>query len=178
MAEQVEIHGLKEVLDRIKSLPDELRKGPVRKATFAMARAMREAVKKNTPEASDEEARRSGAVKGLLKQSISVFFIRQTDPDTIRYSVGERRIKRQYANTRRNRRMRRVGKKYTVAGAGFYAKFVEHGTQGGQRNGKGITPPRKFITKTFEAEKATMPGIFAAALAKDFDRIVKKLAKQ
>lgn len=67
---------------------------------------------------------------GNLRSNIVVMRYRSRDPAVpVRFAVGVRGGgKAPYSDTKRNRRLRRVGKKYVVAGSAYYWRFLELGT--------------------------------------------------
>lgn len=181
MAETVKITGLDDVIARLKALPKELvgkNGGPIRRALYKAGLPLKKDLIARVPRA--KQRNQYPPYPGLLADSISLFRDRapQERGAAEAYTVGVRPIIRAYANTAKNRRMRRVGKKYKVPAAGWYIKFLEFGTKGGQRNGKGIQPPRKLFTNEFEAHKQDVVNDFGNALRGDVDRTIEKLARK
>jgi HK97 gp10 family phage protein len=176
MAVEVQVEGLDDVVARLKALPAALSRGPIRKALFAPAKQMRDMVKATVPVWKGPSNR--WATVGLLRDSIGVFRDRHPEQKGAAevYYIGTRKLRKAYADTARNRRYRRVGKKYTVSGAAFYVMFVEFGssTTGLGRPGQAAQRP---FTRTFEAQKYSAVTTFANQLAPQIDATVNKLAK-
>ena len=183
MAVNVQMDGLADVIARLKALPKELvgkNGGPIRKALFAPAKMMRDDVKAAVPVwKGNKYSANSRNVPGLLRNSIGVF--RDRRPESVgaaeHYQIGTRKSRKTYANTERNRRYRRVGKKYTVSGAAFYIMFVEFGTSTTGLGRPGQQAQRPF-TRTFESKKYQTVTMFSSSLSKDLDAVVRKLARQ
>jgi hypothetical protein len=117
-------------------------------------------------------------IPGLLRDSIGVFRDRHPEQRGAAevYYIGTRKLRKAYANTVRNRRYRRVGKKYTVSGAAFYVMFVEFGTNTTGLGRPGQRAQRPF-TRVFESGKNGVVTSFANNLAPQIDATVRKLAK-
>ncbi len=178
--ETVKLTGLDDVLAVFKALPQELKKGPLRKASYAATKVIRDAVVKNVPVwKGNKYAGNNGHIPGLLKESIGIF--RDRDPakyDAAEvYHVGTRRLTKRYANTARNRRYYRVGKKYKVSGAAFYAMFVEWGTSTTGLGRPGQAAKRPF-GNAYEATKHQAVVVMTETLSTDIERTVTKLAKR
>jgi HK97 gp10 family phage protein len=173
----IELTGLDDVIARLYAMPTALARGPIRKALFAPAKKMRDDVQNAAPVWNGNRFGPNDAhVPGLLKKSIGVFRDRRPEAMTEVYYIGTRRLTRTYANTTRNRRKQRVGKRYRVEGAGYYVKFVEFGT-----NTTGLGRPgqkaQRFFTHVFESEKESAVDLFTATLSPELDATVRKLAQ-
>ncbi len=178
--ETVRIIGLDDIMARFKALPGELKKGPIRKSSYAATKVIRDEVVKNVPVwKGNKFAGNNGHIPGLLKESIGIF--RDRDPAKFDaaevYHVGTRRLTKRYANTAKNRRYYRVGKKYKISGAAYYAMFVEWGTKTTGLGRPGQDAKRPF-GKAYEATKQQAVSTFTQTLSTDIDKVVTKLAKQ
>jgi hypothetical protein len=140
---------------------------------------MRDDVKAAVPVWKPNRFGTNSHIPGLLRDSIGVF--RERHPEDMGaaevYYVGTRRLTRTYANTSNNRRKRRVGKKYKIAGAAYYVMFVEFGTSTTGLGRPGQNAQRPF-TKVFEADKENSVAMFSQSLGPDLDKTVAKLATQ
>ncbi len=179
-AETIQLIGLDDVIARLKALPAALQRTAIRKALFAPAKMLREEVKAAVPvwRGSNKFNRNLRAVPGLWRDSVGVFRDRHPEESGAaeKYYIGERKLRRSYANTARNRRYYRVGKKYTIQGAAYYAKFVEFGTR---TTGKGRPgqPAQRIYTKVYEAQKYNSVNRFAAVMSTQTDSVVRKLSR-
>lgn len=161
MAETVEIKGLSELRRKLQALPPALSSrsgGPVRSALFKAAKVVRDEARQLAP-------RRTGLL------AANVVAKRNPHPESHNaneeYGVMVSSIKRKYANTARNRRKRRVGKSYRVAGPSYYWRFLEFGTR------KMAAKP--FMRPAFERTKQRALEVFKIALSAAIDRAVRKL---
>lgn len=161
MTDEVRIEGLKEVVAALKALPAELGSGgggPLRAALFKAAKIIRD----------DAEAR-APVLTGNLRANIYVYRDRNPRASTgaaERYLIGVRTKKRRYADTRLNRRMRRVGKNFTIRGDAFYWWFVEFGTS--------KIGARPFLRPAFEQNKHKAVAEFTTALSRAVDAAVAR----
>lgn len=112
----LKVNGLQELDRRLREFGPRIQRNGLRAANFAGARVFRDAAKASAPVRS-----------GVLQASIAAF--RRRSPQNVaKHSVGVRNIRRRYADTAANRRVRRVGKSYFVHGPAFYARFIEFGS--------------------------------------------------
>lgn len=118
--------GFREASDALREFGDAVAKRGLRRATFAGAEKIVAGIRATAPVLADPKRKPAG-VPGLLRDAVTAFR-RAGKPYEARYSVGFRKLQRKYAHTKRNVRMRRAGKRYTVDGPSFYAKFVERGS--------------------------------------------------
>jgi HK97 gp10 family phage protein len=174
---KIELVGLDDVVARLKALPYALARGPIRKALFAPAKKMRDDVKAAAPVGKPNKYAANDHPPGLLRDSIGVFRDKHPEDKNAAeiYYIGTRKLSQKYANTVKNRRKQRVGKRYRVAGAAYYVKFVEFGT-----NTTGLGRPgqsaKRFFTHVFEAEKESAVTLFSVTLGPELDSTVRKLA--
>lgn len=160
----VRVEGLDELLHKLEALPREMagrNGGPVRSALFKAATVVR-----------DEARNRAPVRSGLLRDNIVAK--RNRNPGehdaTEEYGVGVAKgSKKKYANTRKNRRQRKVGEEYTAPSVAFYWRFLEFGTA--------KLAARPFLRPAFEQTKERALGVFKTELAAGIDRIVRKLGQ-
>lgn len=156
------LQGADDLLARLKALPPEIassKGGPARAALAKAARLIR-----------DEAIQRAPEDTGNLKDNI----IMKRDPNPKRsganeiYWVGVRGGgRRKYANTKRNRRNKRTGQTYEVAGNAYYWRFFEFGSE--------KLRPQPFLRPAFEARAAEAEAVIIDGLDKGITRIVRKL---
>lgn len=159
MADEVVVTGLAETIKALRALPTAISGksgGPLRKALYQAAKVIRAEAIQLAPDDT-----------GLLKKSIAMF--RDRAPQNIganeHYTIGVRKLRRKYADTQRNRGKGRVGKSYTLAGAAYYARFLEFGTS------KMAAHP--FFRPAFEAKKVEAVRAFETSLAAQVDKAVE-----
>lgn len=165
----VEVHGLKELGERLKALPKEIasaRGGPLRVALAKVARAIR-----------DEAKARAPVKTGNLRDNI--ILVRNRDPKsmgateayhvTVRSRTSKKTDTRKYANTRRNRRLNRVGQEYKAQSPLFYARFQEFGTS--------HQAARPFLRPAFESMKGQLGTMFRDELSVAIERAVRKIGR-
>lgn len=119
---EIKLTGFKELGERLKDLGPKVARRGLRATAYAGARVIRNKAKQTT--AWQDRS-------GLLRKNIVVAENRGRNiPERqATYSVRVRNAKSQkYANTKLNRRLRRVGKRHKVEGTAFYGKFLEYGT--------------------------------------------------
>lgn len=114
--------GFKELGDKLKEFGPRLARNGMRATAFAGAKVIRDAAKQSHP------AFRTRT--GTLEANIIVVRSRSgSNAYKETYKVTVRQGKRQkYSNTRLNRRLRRVGKKFAPEGKAYYGRFLEFGT--------------------------------------------------
>lgn len=113
----IKVVGLSELDRKLREFGPKVAANGLRAANYAGARVLQNAVKNTAPMRT-----------GLLKGSIVTFRRRTPGPYSQKHSVGIKGVRLKYGNTRLNRRLRRVGRRYQAAGPAFYAKFLEYGT--------------------------------------------------
>jgi HK97 gp10 family phage protein len=78
--------------------------------------------------------------------------------------------KRQYGNTRANRRSGKVGKTYEESPPTFYGHMLEYGTA--------KMKPHPFIRPAFDSKKGEAVSVFVRETTKRIEAVVKKLDRQ
>jgi HK97 gp10 family phage protein len=112
--------GFKELGETLTTFGAKIAKSGLRKATFQGAAVVYEVMKTAAPVRT-----------GNLRDSIATFRrIERNALGKVRYAIGFRHLARKYAKNAKNRRLRRAGKTYFVAGPAFYAKYIELGKSG------------------------------------------------
>ena len=158
---QVKIFGLEQLKKALNQLPVEIQQKALRSAVSASAKVVVDAAIAKAP-AGDT---------GNLKKAIYRYRSRSgsgTGGET--YLVGVRKGKKAYANTARNRRLNRVGKKYTVEGEAYYWRYLEFGTVKMQA--------KPFMRPAFEGSKSRILDVMKERLGKAIQDQAKKLAKK
>lgn len=153
----VKIEGLEQLKKALNQLPVEIQQKALRSAVSASAKVVVDAAIAKAP-AGDT---------GNLKKAIYRYRSRSgsgTGRET--YLVGVRKGKKAYANTKRNRRLNRVGKKYTVEGEAYYWRFLEFGTAKMQA--------KPFLRPAFEGSKTKILEIMKQRLSKAIENQTKK----
>ncbi|WP_313244058.1 HK97-gp10 family putative phage morphogenesis protein [Stenotrophomonas rhizophila] len=126
MAEPVEILGLDGLLYSLRELPKAVQ-----------GKAAQAGMRKGGNIIRDEARKRAPRASGFLAKQIVVRRVNAKNrrgagvgADGEYYTVGIRTGKRiKYANTKRNRRMRRAGKLYEQSGWAYYWRHIEFGTK-------------------------------------------------
>lgn len=153
----VKVEGLSDLDRRLREFGPRVAANGLRSATYAGAKVMLEAVKDSAPVRT-----------GLLRANL-VTKRRRTPNDQAKYSVVVKNAKATYGDTKLNRRLRRVGRKYTVAGPAFYAYWVEFGNS--RMTGHPFMRPA-FLQNIDAATQAVRNG-----LQKAIDRETRRRAK-
>lgn len=165
MARQtVQVHGLKELQQRLTALSNEFGSN---RGKAAVRAALRKAAR-----IVQDDAKRFVPVKtGLVRDNIIVATARAKTlpPGRTAVNVTVRSKARPYADTAKNRRLGRVGKTWRDSGALYYARFLEFGTSKMSR--------RPFLTPAFERNKMRLPAVIRDELAIAIDRAVARLRK-
>lgn len=163
MTGTIQIHGLKEVGERLLALPKEIsgkNGGPLLKAIRKMGKVVQASAIAKVHKKS-----------GTLAQNIIVTRERHPEKDganeeihvTVRYKATG------YKDNAANRRKGRVGGTYKNYGPLFYARFLEFGTS--------KMPAYPFLRPAFEEAKARLGDIFRNELSAAIDAAVKKLSR-
>lgn len=152
----MKVEGLAALDNALKGLPDKLARKYLRKGVARMGRVVRDGIRAKVPVRT-----------GLLKRNvIYVRSRRNSGPGRESYSVMIRTKKKKFVDNRRNRRLARVGKTYTVEGDAYYWKFLEFGTS--------KLPARPFMRPGFEATK----GLAVDALQQVLKEALGELAQE
>ena len=155
----VKIEGLAALQRALNELPLELQRGPVRKAVSSASQIIR------------KEAIQNASVHkktGSLEKAIVTMASRRKVPGQFEYAVGVRRGEaKKYVNSAKNRKLRRVGKKYYPEGPNFYWRFLEFGSRHQKR-----TP---FLVPAFESKKGQAVNHIKNRIAADIERIAQRL---
>jgi HK97 gp10 family phage protein len=158
---QVKILGLEQLKKALNQLPVEIQQKALRSAVSASAKVVVDSAIAKAP----------AGETGNLKKAIYRYRSRSgsgTGRET--YLVGVRKGKKAYADTARNRRLNRVGKKYTVQGEAYYWRFLEFGTVKMQA--------KPFMRPAFEGSKSRILDVMKERLGKAIQDQAKKLAKK
>jgi len=171
------VQGLDGVLQTLQSLPPEIvskRGGPVKLALAKAARVIRDQAKANVRAIVAEPNKDGRPTKstGALEKSIIVtrgkmssgvkgekYLVRIPKGDTFRY-----------ANTRYNRRKKKVGKKYTVEAPTYYGRLLEYGTS--------KMRPHPWLRPAVAQKGEEAINVFTTDLNRRIDATIKKLAQQ
>lgn len=113
----VHIEGLSQLRDRLRALNEDMQKRIPMQATAAAATLIKKAAIALAPEDTGE----------LKKNIVTKRLPPSERTATSQHIVTVRKIKRKYANTKRNRQKSRVGKTYTLD-VPYYWRFLEFGT--------------------------------------------------
>jgi HK97 gp10 family phage protein len=155
----VKVDGLAELQKALLQLPIGIRGKPLNSAVLAGARVIQAKAKENA-----RQIRRTGT----LEKNIVVARSRKgTGLGRSEYAVLVRRVKNAYADTRKNRRLNRVGKKYYTYGDAFYWRFIEFGTKNMAR--------RPLLRNAFDAGKQRALETIKERLAKAIEQQAQKL---
>ncbi len=161
MASTVQIHGLKEIGERLKALPKEIagkNGGPLAAALRKMGRVIQADAKGLVP-----------VDTGTLRENIIV--TRERDPKAFGATevvhVTVRAKAKAYKDNKKNRKASKVGENYQDYGPLYYARFLEFGTV--------RASPHPFMRPAFEQAKARLPEIFRSELSAAIDRAVRRL---
>jgi HK97 gp10 family phage protein len=155
----VDIKGLKELQAALNQLPREVQKRPLRAAVSAAAKVIQ-----------DEAKRRAPIDTGNLRKAVYRTRSRSgsgTGQET--FLVAVKKGKAEYANTARNRRLNRVGKKYQTQGEAYYWRFLEFGTA------KMAAKP--FLRPAFENKKQMAVDVLKQKLGDAITKTAMKLKK-
>ena len=156
----VKIEGLKELQEAMNQLPLEIQKRPLRSAVSAGAKVIVDEAKRLAPQGET----------GNLRKALYRYRSRsQSSRGQETFLVGVRKGKKNYVDSAKNRRLNRVGKKYTVEGEAFYWRFVEFGTS--------KMPARPFLRPAFESKKNQAVETIKNRLAVAIENTAKKMKK-
>lgn len=163
MAETVRIEGLDGLLESLQAMPKEL----VSKAGGPVAFGMRKGGNLIRDEARLRAPKDTGYMASqIVTKRMSAKSRRKVGADEY-FTVGIRLgKKKKYANTKGNRRKRRVGGLYESAGWAYYWRYKEFGTKHMK-----ATP---FLTPAAEARGPEAAVEIAKQIRVGIDRIAKK----
>jgi len=113
----IKVEGLAELDKKLREFAPKLQKKMLTKSLRAAAKVIQTEAKAEAP--SDT---------GTLKRNIVVRGARKRGA-AARVSIGIKTKTQTFADSAKNRRAGRAGKKYKVAGDAFYGRFVEFGTK-------------------------------------------------
>jgi HK97 gp10 family phage protein len=162
MADQFYIEGLEGVLDKMKSLPRELKAKGARVAGRKAANVIRDAAKAGWARVDRTETPNNIAANVAVQFGSRTF--RRTGD--IMFRVGIRGGAKQYKDTKENRRGQKVGKTYKTGGATFYWRFYELGTS--------HQPARPIMQPAIANNAGKATDVFVAELNRQIDRIIAK----
>lgn len=161
MAEHIGINGLEGLLKTLKNLPKEIRGKPLqsgmRKAGNVIRDEARSRVVRSTGFLATQIVVRRANARNARRAGAAEYF-------TVGVKTGK---KKKYANTRRNKRQRRVGKVYVESGWGYYWRFLEFGTK------KMAAKP--FLTPAAEARGPEAAQVMIDETRKAIDKSVKRM---
>ena len=157
----IKVEGLKELQKALKELPLEIQKRPLRSAVSAGAKVIADEAINKAP---------VGETGNLIKSLYRYRSRRQSPTGKETFLVGVRKGKGIYGNTRLNRRLGRVGKKYQTQGEAYYWRFVEFGTS--------KMPAQPFLRPAFESAKERAVQVMKERLGKAIELQARKLARK
>ena len=156
----VKIDGLKELQQALSQLPLEIQKNPLRSAVSAGAKVILDEAIRRAPQGET----------GNLRKALYRYRSRsQSGRGQETFLVGVRKGKKNYVDSAKNRRLNRVGKKYTVEGEAYYWRFIEFGTS--------KMPARPFLRPAFESKKNQAVETIKNRLAVAIENTAKKMKK-
>lgn len=160
----VQIHGLRELGERLKALPGEIASkngGPLLAALRKMGREIQKDAQQLVP-----------VDTGTLRENIIV--TRDRDPQSLGMTeavhVTVRYKARAYRDNKKNRKAKKVGEEYQDHGPLYYAKFLEFGTV--------RAAPHPFMRPAFEGAQARLPEMFQKELSAAIERAVQKMRRR
>lgn len=155
---QVKIEGLRELKEALHKLPDELRLKPLQTAVSQSAKVVQEKAKSLAPIQSGE-----------LRDNIVRYKARKySNKDQVTYHVGMKKEWIAFADNNKNRRAKKVGKKYSRDKI-YYWRFHEFGTV--------KMRAKPFLRPGFESTKTEQLRVMQEILGQSIERISKKLKK-
>jgi len=157
---EVKIEGLKQLQEAMSNLSQDIQKNSLRVAVSAASKVILDEAKRLAPQGET----------GNLRKALYRYRSRsQSAPGKETFIVGVRKGKKEYVDNARNRRLKRVGKKYTVEGKAYYWRFIEFGTS--------KMPAKPFLRPAFEAKKELAVERFKSKLAEAIKKNVMKSRK-
>lgn len=168
MAETVRIEGLEGLLESLQAMPKELvakAGGPVAFGMRKGGNLIRDEARKRAPLGTSDNGR-PYLVTQIITKRMSAKLARRAGAGEY-FTVGVRLgKKKKYANTKRNKRMRRAGGLYQTEGWAYYWRFHEFGSK--------HQKARPFLTPAAEAKGPEASQVIAAEIRIGIDRIAKK----
>lgn len=165
MASEFQVRGLEGVLQALKNLPPEIvskNGGPVKTAMRKAANVIRDEARRRV--AYDANKPGPHVRDNIVSQ-------RDSHPEKLgvneRYRVGVKGGARSFANTQKNRRAGKVGKKYTTVGTTYWWRFLEFGTEKMQA--------KPFLVPAFESKKDEALDVIARELDAGITRAAAKV---
>jgi len=162
MAEQIEIHGLEGLLASLKALPVELQGKPLQAAMRRGGNVIRDAARGRVRRASGFLAKQIVVRRANARNRSKAGVGAGGEYFTVGVKTGKRA---KYANTKRNRRQRRVGKVYVQAGWAYYWRYLEFGTK------KMAAKP--FLTPAAEAKGAEAAQVIIDQTRATIDKVMR-----
>ena len=163
MADTLQIHGLAGLLASLRELPKAVQGKPLqvgmRKAGNVIRNEARQRVIRDTGFLASQIVVRRANAKNRRKAGVGA--------GGEYFTVGVRTGKKvRYANTKRNRRKRRVGKLYEQSGWAYYWRFLEFGTK--------KMAPKPFLTPAAEARGPEAAQVLIDETRKALDDQLKR----
>lgn len=159
---EMQVKGLPELHARMKAVSEGMRKKGTRTAARKAANLVRDAARAAAQQLDRTETPLSIA-KNVDAQFNGRLFRRTGD---VGFRIGVRGGAKQYANTKENRRKRRVGDTYKTGGTTFYWRFLELGTS--------QIAARPFLRPALENNAQKAFDVFVTELNRQLDRFAKK----
>lgn len=113
---QIKVTGLSDLDRQLRAFGPKLAERGLRAMNYAGAKVILDAARAAAPVRT-----------GLLRANI-VTIKRRSPRNAFTHSVALKSVRLTYGNTKLNKKLRRVGKKYTADGPAFYGKFIEFGS--------------------------------------------------
>jgi HK97 gp10 family phage protein len=155
----MKVEGLRELNKALQELPLQVRGRPLRSATQKAAAVIRNEARARVP-----------VDTGLLKREIITSRSRrQSGEGRETYSIMVKQLTKKYADTKANRRNKRVNKKYKVEGLAYYWRFIEFGTS--------KMAARPFLRKAFETKQREAVEVLRKALGDAIQKQARKIRK-
>lgn len=190
----IKLTGFKELEKNLRELPEKLAQNALKSSVSASAKIVRDAARKNAPVDS-----------GKLKENIIHYRSRRNSSSGKEtFFIGIRTITKTYADTKKNKRAGRAGKKYKVFSIPYW-RFVEFGTKahtinlkrfkseeakklnksvlsdgetiyGTSVNNGGIKS-KPFLRPAFDNNKTLIIDTMRVGLSKGIEKQIKKMKK-
>lgn len=159
----IKLKGFAELADSLKDFGPRTTRNGLRSSTFAGARVIRDEARLNVQRPPLHVR------TGTLLEAIAAF--RRRTPDyQAKYAIGLRRLTKKFSNTRLNRRLRKVNKKYRVDSPAFYGKFLERGSSR-------MSTPHPWLRPAFDHRVDAAIEAIRGGLAKAVAKAVRDAKK-